>query len=219
MNKQLIIEKTKGFVKEKLNGEGTGHDYFHIERVLHTSRYIANKEGGDLFVVSLAALLHDISDHKFNHGDSNIGGNIAKEWLIRCEVQEELINHVSLIVKTISFKGGTNTIKQETLEGRIVQDADRIDAMGAIGIARTFAYGGYKNREIYNPEIKPKIYENYEVYQKSNQHTINHFYEKLLLLKDLMNTDTGKEIALKRHQFMESYLKQFYEEWNGKEFD
>ena len=204
MNKD-IIEKTKNFVREKLLGEATGHDYWHIERVYNLACNIALKEGADLFVVSLAALLHDIADHKFYNGDSQVGGNVTREWLKQLSVSDEIINHVAHIVETISFKGGTNKEKQNTIEGKVVQDADRLDAIGAIGIARAFAYGGNKNREIYNPEIKPETYDKYEDYAKKQNHTINHFYEKLLLLKDLMNTETGKTIALQRHQFMEYY--------------
>ncbi len=219
MEKQIIIEKTKSFIKQKLDGEATGHDYWHIQRVYELSIYIAEKENADLFVVSLAALLHDVADHKFHNGNSSIGAQISKEWLDNLGVAKDVIQTVTDIVETISFKAGTNHVKQKTLEGMIVQDADRLDAIGAIGIARTFAYGGNKNREIYNPDIKPKTYENYSQYTNTKNHSINHFYEKLLLLKDQMNTKTGKKIALERHQFMELFLHQFYKEWDCHDLD
>lgn len=214
MDKKLIINATKEYIKNKLDGEATGHDWWHILRVYKTAKYIGEKENVDLFVVELAALLHDIADWKFNQDNMDIGSYLAGEWLKSLNVPEDVIRKITKIIKTISFKGGTTNSNQETIEGKVVQDADRLDAIGAIGIARTFAYGGFKGREIYNPEIKPKVYNNFEEYKKSKGTTINHFYEKLLLLKDLMNTKTGKAMAQERQEFMEKYLKQFFREWD-----
>lgn len=214
MDKKLIISKTIEYVKNKLEGEGTGHDFWHILRVYKTSIYIGEKEGADLFVVELAALLQDIADWKFNNGDSDIGPRISREWLEHLEVDDLIINKITKIIRTMSFKGGTTNSKQETIEGKVVQDADRLDAIGAIGIARAFAYGGYKQRELYNPNIKPQIYKDFKKYKESVDTTVNHFYEKLLLLKDLMNTKAGKTMAKERHEFMQTYLNQFFMEWN-----
>ncbi|MGV8981967.1 HD domain-containing protein [Clostridium sp.] len=219
MDKNLIIDKTKEYVKAKLGGEGTGHDYFHVLRVYKTSIFIGEKENADLFVVGLTALLHDIADWKFNDGNSDIGSKLSREWLESLEVDEDIIKKVTKIIQTMSFKGGTTNSVQEGIDGKVVQDADRLDAIGAIGIARTFAYGGYKERELYNPDIKPQIYTDFEQYKKNNGTTVNHFYEKLLLLKDLMNTEAGKSIAVQRHKFMEDYLEQFYREWECTESD
>jgi uncharacterized protein len=215
MDKNLIIEETKKYAKSKLEGEATGHDFWHILRVYKTAKHIAEKEGADLFIVELTALLHDIADWKFNEGNEDMGPKLAEEWLKSLEVSELEINKVTKIIKTMSFKGGTTNSSQETIEGKIVQDADRLDAIGAIGIARAFAYGGFKGREIYNPDIKPQNFKNFKEYKDNKGTTINHFYEKLLLLKDLMNTETGKAMAQERHEFMESYLKEFYKEWEG----
>jgi uncharacterized protein len=215
MNKKRILEQVEKFVKDKLYGEGSGHDWWHAYRVLKTANYIAKNEEADLFVVQLAALLHDISDWKFNKGDDNIGPKIARDLLEKMKVEEHIILHVSEIIKDISFKGAGVKTKMRTKEGMIVQDADRLDALGAIGIARTFAYGGYTNREIYNPNIKPQFYKSFDKYKKNTSPTINHFYEKLLLLKDLMNTKTARKIAERRHKYMEKYLEHFFKEWNG----
>ena len=217
MDKEKIIEKTKEFVRNKLEGEGSGHDWWHIYRVYNIAISIAKTENKevDIFVVKLGALLHDIADWKFNNGDTNVGANISKDFLQSLKVDNETINHVADIVKNISFKGAGEKSNMKTLEGMIVQDGDRLDAIGAIGIARTFAYGGYDNREMYNPDINPENHETFEQYKNSKGTTINHFYEKLLLLKDLMNTEAGRKYAKKRHKFMEEYLKEFYEEWNG----
>ncbi|WP_298845182.1 HD domain-containing protein [Clostridium sp.] len=214
MDKELIINKTMEYVKSKLAGEGTGHDFFHILRVYKTAIYISKKEGADLFVVGLTALLHDIADWKFNDGDSDIGPRLAKDWLEGLNVDDAIINKITNIIRTMSFKGGTTNSKQETIEGMVVQDADRLDAIGAIGIARAFAYGGYKKRELYNPDIKPQKYKDFDQYKGSVDTTINHFYEKLLLLKDLMNTKSGKTMAEERHEFMMTYLDQFFGEWD-----
>ena len=215
MDKELIINKTKEYIRERMEGEATGHDWWHVLRVYKTSKYIGSKENADMFVVELAALLHDISDWKFNNGDSSVGAKLASQWLKTLDVEEGVISKIADIIKTLSFKGGTQSSYQQTIEGKVVQDADRLDAIGAIGIARTFAYGGFKGREIYSPDLSPETYSDFEEYKNSKGTTINHFYEKLLLLKDLMNTETGKTIAKQRHEFMESYLTQFYKEWNS----
>jgi len=213
MNNNEVIDKTIEFVKEKLYGEGSGHDYFHIERVYKTSLYIAEKEGGDKFIISLVALLHDIDDWKFSK-DNNTNTSNIEEFLHSINVENEIINEVCNIIKTLSFKGGVVDSTQKTIEGKIVQDADRLDAIGAIGVARTFAYGGNKNRLMYDPSIPSKTFSSLSQVKDEDNHTINHFYEKLLKLKDLMNTDTGKKLALKRHEFMENFLSEFYKEWD-----
>ena len=215
MNKDEIILKTREYAKSKLSGEGTGHDWWHVYRVWKVAKKIAEKEKADSFVVELSALLHDIADWKFNDGDENTGAIVSKEWLESISVDEETIKHVCDIVAKSSFKGAGVENKIDTLEGKILQDADRLDAIGAIGIARTFAYGGNRNREIYNPEIKPEFHTTAEQYKKSKGSTINHFYEKLLLLKDLMHTDTAKKMAEERHKFMELFLSKFMLEWEG----
>jgi uncharacterized protein len=219
MDKTLIINKTKEYVKTKLEGEGTGHDYWHILRVYKTAMYIGEKENADLFIVALTALLHDIADWKFNEGNSDIATDLIGVWLVSLGVHDSIINKITTIIKTMSFKGGTTNAKQETIEGKVVQDADRLDALGAIGIARAFAYGGYKERELYNPNIGPQKYNDFEEYKKNLGTTVNHFYEKLLLLKDLMNTESGKFMAKERHEFMEEYLNQFFKEWDCKQTD
>ena len=213
MNKKLMIEKTKEFVKEKLYGEGSGHDWFHIERVYNLSRYLAEKENADSFIVEMAALLHDIDDWKFSSNNDNNPTN-TEVFLKKIQVNEEDLIKIIKIINTISFKGGVVDSSQETIEGKVVQDADRLDAIGAIGIARTFAYGGHKNRVIYDPNIEPMNFTTLAEVKNENNHTINHFYEKLLKLKDLMNTKSAKEIAEKRHKYMEEFLNEFYSEWN-----
>ena len=213
MDKDLIIEKTKEFVKNKLYGEGSGHDWFHIERVYNLSRFLANEEKADNFIVEMTAILHDIDDWKFSNG-TKTNTTITEEFLNSVNVDKESINKIITIIKTMSFKGGVVNSTQNTIEGMIVQDADRLDAIGAIGIARTFAYGGSKNRPIYDPNIAPINFTSLEEVKNAENHTINHFYEKLLKLKDLMNTDSAKIIAEKRHKFMENFLKEFYSEWN-----
>lgn len=217
MNTSQIIQNTIDFVKETLKNAEGGHDYFHTERVYKNSLAIAEKEkGADLLTVSLGALLHDIADSKFHNGDETIGPKVASEFLASQNVDSKTIEHVKNIIENISFKGGNFNQKFKSLELDIVQDADRLDAIGAIGIARCFNYGGFKNRALYNPEIEPNLNMTKEEYKKSTAPTINHFYEKLLLLKDKMNTETGKNIATERHQFMELFLNQFFNEWNAK---
>lgn len=215
MTQQEQITKTIAFVKEQLSGAEGGHDWFHIERVYNNAKLISKSEPVDAFVVALGALVHDIADSKFHNGDETVGPKIARAFLFQLNVDSTIIEHVIHIIENISFKGGHETQKFHSPELDVVQDADRLDAIGAIGIARCFNYGGFKNRPLYNPDIKPNLNMSKEEYKASTAPTINHFYEKLLLLKDKMNTKTGYKIALERHQFMETFLKQFYKEWNG----
>lgn len=205
---------TINFVKEKLEGAEAGHDWFHIERVWKLSKKIAEKEGGNLEVIELSALLHDIADPKFHNGDETLALKISQNFLEEIHVNAKLIEQVLFVIKNISFKNRAEAPENPPLELQIVQDADRLDAIGAIGIARTFNFGGFKNNLMYHPEIKPNLGMNKEEYKKSNGTTINHFYEKLLLLKDLMNTETAKRIASERHDFMLQFLDEFYKEWN-----
>ncbi|WP_449389401.1 HD domain-containing protein [Chryseobacterium lineare] len=209
-----LIEKTVEFVKEKLKGAEAGHDWFHIERVWKLAKKIAETEECNHEVVELAALLHDIADPKFHAGDETLALKVSGEFLESQGASEEVTEKVLFIIKNISFKNRGEVPKDLPVELKIVQDADRIDAIGAIGIARTFNFGGYKNNLMYDPEIKPKLNMSKEEYKKSDGTTINHFYEKLLLLKDLMNTQKGKEIAGERHDYMLQFLDQFYKEWN-----
>lgn len=212
-----LIEKTILFVQEQLKEAEGGHDWFHIERVYKNTLLIAKDEECDSLVCQLAALLHDIADSKFHNGDETVGPRTAKLFLEKNQVPEKIITHVVKIIENISFKGGNFEKQFSSKELEIVQDADRLDAIGAIGIARCFNYGGFKNRMLYNPEILPNLNMSKEEYKTSNSPTINHFYEKLLLLKDKMNTETGKKIAKKRHKTMEMFLEQFFAEWEGKE--
>ncbi|KAF9659358.1 HD domain-containing protein [Tenacibaculum sp. ZH5_bin.1] len=215
MNREQIIQNTTEFVKETLKGAEGGHDFFHIERVYKNALLIAKDEKVDVFVVSLGALLHDIADSKFYNGDETVGPQKARTFLESQQVSEEIITHIEKIITNISFKGGNFKQSFTSPELNVIQDADRLDAIGAVGIARCFNYGGFKNRELYNPEIPPNLKMTKEEYKKSTAPTINHFYEKLLLLKDKMNTTTGKAIAEQRHAYMEGFLEQFYKEWNG----
>lgn len=215
MNTNKIIENTIVFVKEKLiNAEG-GHDWFHIERVYKNALLISKTEKVDNFIVILAALLHDIADSKFHDGDETIGPKIATKFLHDQGVESNQLEHVVNIIKNISFKGGNFTTTFHSNELAVVQDADRLDAIGAIGIARCFNYGGFKERTLYDPSILPNLEMTKQEYKSSNAPSINHFYEKLLLLKDKMNTETGRRIAADRHVFMEQFLNQFYGEWGG----
>ena len=215
MNTQQIIKNTEEFVKNTLKNAEGGHDWFHILRVRNNAKLISKKENVDEFVVELGALLHDIADSKFHNGDETVGPKIAREFLESQQVDDSLIIHIENIISNISFKGGNFEQKFNSPELEVIQDADRLDAIGAIGIARTFNYGGFKNRPLYNPEIPPNLNQTKEAYKKSEAPTINHFYEKLLLLKDKMNTVTGREIAVDRHLYMEHFLAQFYDEWEG----
>jgi uncharacterized protein len=211
-----IIDKTILFVQSKLEQAEGGHDWFHIERVYKNALLIAQEESCDITVVKLAALLHDIADSKFHDGDETIGPKTARLFLEAENVDEATIIHVVNIIENISFKGGNFERTFSSKELEIVQDADRLDAIGAIGIARCFNYGGFKNRALYNPVIAPNLNMSKEEYKNSDSPTLNHFYEKLLLLKDKMNTETGKKIAAARHRFMENFLSQFYAEWEGE---
>ena len=215
MNKQQIISNTTAFVKSTLENAEGGHDWFHILRVWNNAKLIAKDENVDEFIVELGALLHDIADSKFHNGDETVGPKMARNFLENQLVEESVIIHVEQIINNISYKGGNFEQKFKSPELDTVQDADRLDAIGAVGIARCFNYGGFKNRTLYNPEIPPNLNMTKEEYKKSSSPTINHFYEKLLLLKDRMNTDTGKKIAKERHQYMETFLQQFYNEWAG----
>ncbi|QNN41895.1 HD domain-containing protein [Pedobacter roseus] len=212
---QVTIQKTIDFVKETLAHAEAGHDWFHIERVFKTALTINQQENGNEFVVAFAALLHDIADPKFNNGDEELGPNMAASFLKSIEVDAETIEHVKLIIQHMSFKNSFDGAGFTSKEMQIVQDADRLDAIGAIGIARAFTYGGFKNRVLYDPAILPEEHLNKESYKNTTAPTINHFYEKLLLLKDMMNTVAGKKIAIERHNFMLLYLDQFYKEWEG----
>jgi len=209
---QKVIDETINFVRNKLEGESSGHDWWHVHRVWKNAIQIGRREHVNMLVVQLAALLHDIADWKMHGGDIMVGPRIAREFLRTMAIDDQIIDHVCDIIEKISFKGAKVACIPLSKEGQVVQDADRLDAIGAIGIARAFAYGGFKNREIYNPAVKPTLHETFEQYKNSTGTSINHFHEKLLLLKDIMNTDTAKEIALKRHAFMEHYLAEFYQE-------
>ncbi|MGE0089319.1 MAG: HD domain-containing protein [Bacteroidales bacterium] len=216
MDKNTIIIQSTEFVKDKLKNDSSGHDWWHIYRVLTLARRLHKTEGGDLFIIELAALLHDVADWKF-YSNENSGLKIVSDWLETQHVNSEVINSVLYIIEHISYKGEGEIYEMKTIEGKIVQDADRLDAIGAIGIARTFAFGGYKGNEMHNPNLKPLANMTFEEYKKTNGTTINHFYEKLLLLKDRMNTKTAKELADSRHEFMQRYLEKFYSEWEGIE--
>jgi uncharacterized protein len=218
MTNQDLIEKTKDYVKLVLKNAEGGHDWFHTLRVFNNSILIAKSENANMLVVKLAALLHDIADSKFNDGDETIGPEMAATFLIKHDADSMVVTHVLNIIKHMSFKNSLdNQPTFNSLELQIVQDADRLDALGAIGIARAFNYGGFKNRALFNPAIKPNLNMTKAEYKNSTAPTINHFYEKLLLLKDQMNTKTGKALAKNRHQFMEQFLQQFYAEWDGEQ--
>jgi uncharacterized protein len=208
-----LVQTIQQFVKERFESFEGSHDWFHIERVWNTAKYLQSKEGGNQEVVELAALLHDISDHKYNNGDFQKGEKVAFELLISNGASEELATQVSKVIGIVSFKGANVADETTSLEGQIVRDADRLDAIGAIGIARAFAYGGSRNRPLYNPEIEPRLHSSKEDYYNSKSHTINHFYEKLLLLKDRMETETAKKLASERQKVMLDFLEQFKKEW------
>jgi len=211
-----LIQKTAAFVEDKLKEAESGHDWWHILRVWNNTKNILKEEDADAFVCELTALLHDIADSKFHGGDESIGPRVAGEFLTSIGTEEKIVEHVQNIILNMSYKASLGEVKFNSKELEVVQDADRLDAIGAIGIARAFNYGGYKNREIYNPEIPVLENQNKEAYKNSTAPTINHFYEKLLLLKDKFNTNTAKKIAAGRHEYMESFLQQFYGEWNGE---
>ncbi len=218
MSDSEIIQRTVSFVKNTLKDAEGGHDWFHIERVYNIAELISKEEEVDSLVVKLAALLHDIADPKFHGGNEEIGPNTARDFLESEKLEQPIVQHVVNIIKHMSFKNSLdkNSDRFSSKELQVVQDADRLDAIGAIGVARAFNYGGFKNRPLYDPDIPPKLDMSKEEYKKSKGHTINHFYEKLLLLKDGMNTETGKRIAMERHQYMLDFLDQFYQEWEGE---
>lgn len=216
LSKEEVVQKLVNQLKEEFAVESTGHDWFHIERVWKNAKNICEKESGNLFVVELGALLHDIADHKFVENADQVAEERIQTILTDLGVAENIIDRVQHIVRNCSFKGGIGENKMNLKEGLIVQDADRLDAIGAIGIARTFAFGGKFGNLLYHPDVKPSTFKSAEEYRKKRTHTINHFYEKLLLLKDGMNTVTGKSLAEQRHQYMETFLAQFYAEWNGE---
>ena len=217
LSEQGIIQQTADHVRQLLSGEGSGHDWFHIERVRRSALSIAREENADLFVVELAALLHDVADWKFAGGDHEAGQRQSRVWLASLAAPVSVIDHVCEIIAGLSFKGAGVATPMPTLEGQIVQDADRLDAIGAIGIARAFAYGGHAGRALYDPEMPPTPHDSFEAYKNSKGPTINHFHEKLLLLRDRMNTVTAKRLAANRHAFMEDFLRHFHAEWDGAE--
>ncbi|HCD52614.1 MAG TPA: phosphohydrolase [Balneolaceae bacterium] len=215
MKEEELVSLTEQYVRQTLEGEGSGHDWWHIHRVRNMALHISGVEHADSLIVELAALLHDIADHKFHDGDEEIGTETARKWLVKIGASDSIITQITTIIKEVSFKGAGVATPMSSLEGKIVQDADRLDAIGATGIARAFAYGGHKNRLLYDPSIPPEMHDSFDTYKKSTAPTINHFYEKLLLLKDRMNTKTGKKLAEERHQFMLAYLDRFMNEWDG----
>lgn len=212
-----ILVQTTTHVRQLMSGEGTGHDWWHVQRVVNNARAIQKQEGGDKFIIELTALLHDIGDWKFHGGDTTVGPRMAREWLTSLDVDTETTDHVAYIIEHMSFRGGTNQHKLKTLEGQIVQDADRLDALGAIGIARAFAYGGANGRPLHDPD-QPQAtpHQTFEQYQNFKASSINHFYEKLLHVRDRLNTKTAKAMAEHRHKYLEDYLEEFYAEWDGK---
>ena len=216
MNKIGIIERIAEKVKKDLKNEGSGHDWWHVYRVWEMAKHILKEESGDTFIVELAALLHDVGDWKFHSGDDTVGPRMARRILSKQGIPEEVINHVCEIIRNAPFKGTGVKTRMQTLEGKVVQDADRLDAIGAIGIARAFAYGGHQNLPIYKPNQKPILHRTKKEYLESRNSTINHFFEKLLLLKDQLNTKTAKKISRERHRFMEKYLNRFFKECKGE---
>lgn len=211
-----VIRQTEAHIRELLAQDSSGHDWWHIHRVRASALAIGSREGADLFVVELAALLHDVADWKFHGGDENVGPQRAVAWLKSLEVDPQTAERVGQIVSEVTFKGAGVATRPSTLEGSVVQDADRLDAVGAIGIARAFAYGGHAGRAIHDPAVSPEEHASFAAYKNSQGPTINHFYEKLLLLKDRMNTDTGRALALERHRVMEEFLAEFFAEWEGR---
>jgi uncharacterized protein len=216
MDRTVVIEKTISYIQDSSQGDSSGHDWWHVYRVWNTAKNIAIVEGGDEFVIEVAALLHDLDDHKFSDVPSDIP-ELAEKWLLQFQIDSKTTEHILSIIAEVSFKGANVKNRINSLEGMIVQDADRLDAIGAIGIARAFAYGGYKGHLIYDPNVTASLHNTFEEYKSRNSSSINHFYEKLLLLKDKMNTSTGKKLAQDRHNFMEFFLRQFFIEWDAKD--
>jgi uncharacterized protein len=217
MDQTTIIKNTAAYVKDALQHDSSGHDWWHVYRVWQLAIRIGRLEGVELFVVELSALLHDIADFKLHNGNETVGPRLARSWLERQGVNRNTLDHVIEIIETMSFKGANVRVPMRSREGMVVQDADRLDALGAIGIARTFAFGGFKGRSIHDPQIRPEYHTSFEAYKTSYGPTINHFYEKLLLLKERINTDTAKQIAAGRHNFMEQFLIRFFLEWDGQD--
>jgi len=216
MDRKCVIRKTEAFVREHHDGEASGHDWWHIQRVRRLALRLREREGGDRFTIELAALLHDIADYKLNgNGDITAGAKAARSWLGSLGVPEEAIAHVSEIIGSMSWRGAKVRAPMRTIEGKIVQDADRLDGIGAIGVARVFAYGGYKGRPLHDPAVKPRLHESFEEYRASSGPTVTHFYERLLLHRDHMNTATAKRLARRRHEFLKRFLERFHEEWDG----
>ncbi len=212
-----VLARTEAHVRREMSGEGTGHDWWHVHRVRQTALRLAREEGADPYVTELAALLHDIADHKFHGGDETAGPRAARAWLESLGAEREVIDHVASIIAGISYKGSGVATPMETMEGKVVQDADRLDAIGAIGIARTFAYGGSRGRPMHEPDAAPEAHGSFAAYKASTGPTINHFHEKLLLLRDRMNTDAARRMAEGRHRFMERFLERFHAEWEGED--
>lgn len=216
MNADSLISATVEYVRRTLAGDSSGHDWWHIDRVRRNARRLAQAENADPFVTELAALLHDIADWKFHGGDDTAGPRAARSWLEQHPVDPSAVDHVCAIIAELSYKGAGVNTDMPTPEGRCVQDADRLDALGAIGIARAFAFGGHFGRALYDPEHPPELHATFAAYKSKSGPTINHFYEKLLLLKDRMQTPTGRKLAEERHRFLESYLQQFFAEWQAE---
>lgn len=213
IQQEKLVSATENFVKQHFATDSSGHDWWHIYRVRNMAIHLAEKEGGDIFIIEMAALLHDLDDWKLGDGEDY---SKTKKWLSQIGLSQKEAEKIDCVIKQVSFKGAGVETKADCREAKIVQDADRLDAIGAIGIARTFAYGGHKGRLLYHPDIELQLHQNFEAYKKTTAPTINHFYEKLLLLKDRMNTKTAQEIAKERHRFMEDFLAQFFFEWNEK---
>jgi uncharacterized protein len=215
MDQGEILRRTEAFVRERMSGEGTGHDWWHVHRVRRVALRLAGEEGADAYVVELAALLHDVADHKFHGGDAGAGPRAAREWLSSLDVEPEVTEHVATIIAELSFKGAGVATPMSSPEGRVVQDADRLDAIGAVGVGRAFAYGGSRGRPMHEPDASPEMHDSFERYKSSTGPTINHFHEKLLLLRDRMNTASARRMAEGRHRFMEQFLERFHAEWDG----
>lgn len=210
-----ILRRTEAWVRGQMQGEGTGHDWWHVDRVRRMALRLARDERADPYVTELAALLHDVADHKFHGGDETIGPRTARAWLSEAGADAADVEHVATIIAELSFKGAGVATPMSTVEGRVVQDADRLDAIGAIGIARAFAYGGSRGRALHEPDAAPELHDSFEGYKASTGPTINHFHEKLLLLRDRMNTPAARRIADARHRFMEAFLDRFHQEWDS----
>lgn len=213
MQHEVVIQQTAAHIQKASSGDTSGHDWWHVHRVWQLARRIADSESADRFIVELAALLHDIADWKFHGGDESAGPRAARAWLMSLGVEDSTIDAVCEIIAKLSFKGAGVPTPMPTMEGQIVQDADRLDALGAIGIARTFAFGGYRGQPMFDPSVPPQMHASFEAYKQNKGTSVNHFFEKLLLLKDRMNTETARQIAAERHQFMEQFLSEFFTEW------